>query len=123
MRLIHAPRVFGEIVARERKRARSRSAADLLVLAEAALPAALGRIPQRLEQLGVAVYVRQRIVENVAAGHGQKTAREDLARVRYEYEPLAVADARRPPCHPFGVLVRRDTVLRFDSLRDVAPVV
>ena len=123
MRLVHAARILGQVVARERERARARPAADLLVFAEAALPAALRGVAQRLEQLGIAIDVGQRIVEDVAAGDRQEAAGEDLARVRHEDETLAVADARGPPRDALGVLVLRDAVLRLHALRHVAAIV
>src|SRR5262245_34930245 len=52
--LIDTPWVLGEIVAREREGPRARPAADLLVLAQAALAAALRGVPRRLEELRVA---------------------------------------------------------------------
>src|SRR5436305_11979905 len=123
MRLVHAPRILGKIIARERERSRPRTAADLLVLAKPALPPALRRVAQRLEQLGVAIDIRQRIFEDIPARHRQEAAREDLARMRDEYEPLAVADARRAPCDALGVLVLRHAVLRLHTLRHVPAIV
>src|SRR4051794_6463259 len=123
MRLVHAPRILGEVVARERERSRPRPAANLLVLAKTALATALRRVAQRLEQLRVAIDVRQRIVEDVPARDRQEAAREDLARMRNEYKTLAVADARRAPCDALGVLVLGDAVLRFHPLRHVPAIV
>src|SRR5947207_3472471 len=123
MRLIHAPRILGEIIARERERSRPRPAADLLILAKPALPAALRRVAQRLEKLGIAIYIRQRILEDVPARHRQEAAREDLAGMRDEYEALAVADARSAPCDALGVLVLRHAVLRLHTLRHVPAIV
>ena len=77
--LIYAARIFGQIVAGQRVSAGTRSAADLLVFADAALAFALRGVAQGLEKVGIAVHVGQRVVEDVSAADRKEAAGEDLA--------------------------------------------
>src|ERR1051326_9000591 len=122
MGLVNATRIFGQVIAGEGVRPGTRPAADFLIIADAALPFALGGIAQGAEEAGIAVDIGERLVEHIAATDRQETAWEDLALVRDENESFAVAHARGPPRYAFGILVLGDTVLGLDALRDVAAI-
>ena len=107
VRLIHAPRIFGQEIARGRVRPRARPAANLAVLAHAAFPVATIGIAQEPEQRRVAVQVDQRSMPYIACGKGQESTGEYLAGVRDEYESASIA---HPGGAPHGTL----RIARFD---------
>src|SRR5271157_1536354 len=81
MRLINTARVLGQEITGQSVGPRARPAADVPVLADAALAVALTGIAQGQEQVGVPVNVGERIFEHIAAAYRKESAGKNLAGV------------------------------------------
>src|SRR5581483_41966 len=97
-RLVRAERILTQRIAGSLKCSRARSATQREILAHAAAAVKVRCFVQGAEWRGIAIHIRQAVCADIAHRQRQKTRGADIARVRYEYDAMAIAHSKSAIC-------------------------
>ena len=110
--LIEAERVASQVIAGLRIGSGPRPPTNAIEFASSAFAPIVNGVPNAPEQLGVAVDFYRTGFPNVSSRQWQKTGRVDLAGVRDEHDPVAIAHAKS---HPYGAAPDTGGILPLHS--------